>query len=271
MCEKNDIDILFIADTGLNEISTASANNYFPPNNMYNGKFYAPDHRWTDATGTGIIWRKRLDHVFHAKIEERGISVEIKEDESTMKILGIYAPPSLKGSNEKPSGRISWTKTMEDLIDVQKPTLIMGDMNEWSDLGLDYSGSRRQARSAAENPFLSCLKERGMIDTFRHIHPYKKMYTFIRDFQNGNHMYNRIDHIMIDSLNIEKLLDADILSENDCRSDHRVVTCRISTKIGGKKEGEKQQAKLITRNLPESKWKIDFRKALENEEKIQEK
>lgn len=110
----------------------------------------------------------------------------------------------------------------------KRNVIIVGDLNVIPDLDLDRKSLQYEDGSTKEERenFHKLLDDRKLIDSFRHLHPKDKIWSWVPPkLWNKNVMGCRIDFVLVDRENIDKVKETSIITYQG--SDHRPILAVI--------------------------------------------
>lgn len=160
----------------------------------------------------------------------------------------VYAP------NYASENARFWTRIGRILSDLRNKygyfeTVLGGDKNFVEDVALDRTGNQTErVFSAARETFCQIKEEFELIDTFRHMHPAKKEFTWRRT--KPELIQARLDRIYVSATSEDLLLRARIVP--GYKSDHSCVTAKL--KITNSPEKGPSSWKLNDEVLSEDRY-----------------
>lgn len=168
-------------------------------------KVYYSSYAKGNSRGVAILLSNQVNFQFSSQIcDKEGCYILVKGyiDHKEVTLLNVYRPP---GKDKH------LIKTIFDLIATQISGVFIcgGDWNIYLNPLLDASSKFKQMQSEAIT-VKRLLKELGMIDVWRNLHPLDKNYTF---FSYSHLMHSRLDYFFM------------LKSER-----HRIVNCEIGVR-----------------------------------------
>lgn len=168
---------------------------------------------------------------FSMNEEGRVICLEYKN----FYLINCYTPNS-KPDLSRLDFRVNiWEKKMREYIiklQKQKPVIYTGDMNVAA-TEIDIHTVKGHLRSHGytveeRNAFETIIKECHMIDTYRHLHPNTRKYSWWSNFGKSrqNNKGWRIDYFLVNSRLASNIIEADILTDY-FGSDHAPIELQI--------------------------------------------
>lgn len=174
--------------------------------------------------------------VDHAALDREGRIVVCEFED--FYIVNVYVPNSGTGLINL-SRRLSlWNPAFEKLIfklNRKRPVIIAGDLNV-ARTELDIYDTKRHLKSPGFSEeeraaFESGLLKKGMVDTWRILHPRKEEYTFFSKRGNSrskNHGW-RLDYFLISHKFFDHVISSEILNMFPHASDHLPIFLQIKT------------------------------------------
>jgi exonuclease III len=110
----------------------------------------------------------------------------------------------------------------------KRDVIIVGDLNVIPDLELDRRALQYQDGASKEERecFHNMLRERKLVDSFRHLHPSLKSWTWVPPKLWDKHVMGcRIDLVLVDESNTKKVKESTVLVYQG--SDHRPIMAEV--------------------------------------------
>lgn len=136
-------------------------------------------------------------------------------------IVSCYTPNS-KSNLERLASRIGTWETMFRAfiatLQAIKPVVVMGDLNvvpSMQDIYKARPGRLPGCTIEEQGAFQTLLTERGLVDTFRALHPKTRAYTYFSNFADSRAKNNgwRLDFALVSNGLAERVVASTILSE----------------------------------------------------------
>lgn len=183
-------------------------------------------------SGTAIITKHKPLNIlynFHENEEGRLICLEYPK----FYIINTYVPNSKPDLSRLEYRTDTWEQSIVNYIsNLKKPVIYLGDLNV-APTELDIHNAKSNEKSHGytveeRSAFANLIKKCKLVDTFRHLHPNKKEYTWFSPFQKSRERNKgwRIDHILVSKVLKSKIKSCDILS-NIYGSDHLPVIAEV--------------------------------------------
>lgn len=168
----------------------------------------------------------------HDKHDREGRVITVEYDEFFL--VNVYTPNSQNGL-ARLDYRIEWENAFLDYVtrlDARKPVIICGDLNVAHleiDLANPKSNRRNPGFTDEERSALTRLLDAGFVDTFRHLNPDARRYSWwsYRYNARAKNIGWRIDYFLVSSRIAERIVEADILDRIE-GSDHCPVLLVLS-------------------------------------------
>lgn len=182
----------------------------------------------SNARGTAILFNNTFEYVIHNTFRDTDgnyVLVDISVLNQRISLGSIYGP-----SKDKPDFYQNIFQLLEDMKNEE--ILIGGDWNLVMNPNKDYSNYRQVNNSRARATVLRQMRAFNMIDIWRHLHEHDKKYTWRTEkFRKQA----RLDfYLMSESL---KYLALDSNIESGYRTDHSMITLKLSKEIDKKGKG----------------------------------
>jgi len=182
----------------------------------------------SNARGTAILFNNTFEYVIHNTFRDTDgnyVLVDISVLNQRISLGSIYGP-----SKDKPDFYQNIFQLLEDMKNEE--ILIGGDWNLVMNPNKDYSNYRQVNNSRARATVLRQMRAFNMIDIWRHLHEHDKKYTWRTEkFRKQA----RLDfYLMSESL---KYLTLDSNIESGYRTDHSMITLKLSKEIDKKGKG----------------------------------
>lgn len=163
---------------------------------------YYSSHKSGRRRGVAILISNAVNFEFKSEIKDkegRYILVKGKLDNKEVTLFNVYAPP---GDTK------SLFKKIFDLIATESyGTLIFGgDLNVQLQPGLDTTNPSKKKNSNTKI-VIRMLKELGLMDIWRELHPGEKQFTF---YSASHSMYSRIDYLFMYNSDRHKIRNCNI-------------------------------------------------------------
>src|SRR2546429_2271782 len=228
-CEEQHMDIIGISETNLTDKESAFL---VPIDKDYISVSTGKDNK-IKGSGVALLLEERwAAHIGQKRVLDHYlIHVTLMFKGCKLSIIQLYCPPNDKEIQKK----------IKDFIDIhlvatdsQKHhyTIIMGDLNSIVNSNMDRDGNTRFNKRPS-NLVMHLIKNR-YIDSFRHIHPHVRSFTWSNNRGNNNScqptISTRIDHIWM-SRNLEHdVVQADIVDMSLITdSDHATIGALLDT------------------------------------------
>ena len=184
--------------------------------------------------------------------EGRFVLVKGKIENEIVTLLNVYVPPE--------SGK-QFFKTLSAIIasESEGTMICAGDFNVILDRRIDTTSTKRN-KTHLSKLMNTTLKEQGMTDVWRELHPTEKDYTH---YSNTHNIHSRIDYVFMNSWDMYKVKEckigvADISDHNIVHltvyinSRHKSTTWRLNSSILNNKVIIEQIGKDIKRCIEEN-------------------
>uniref|UniRef100_A0A3Q3BC05 ribonuclease H n=1 Tax=Kryptolebias marmoratus TaxID=37003 RepID=A0A3Q3BC05_KRYMA len=154
------------------------------------------------SRGVAILLSNGLNFQFSSQIKDKeGQYVLVKGyiDHKEVTLLNVYRPP---GNNKQ------LIRQIFDMITTEVSGILIcgGDWNVHLNPCLDSSS--RATKSHTETIYIKrMLKETGLLDVWRNLHPQDKKYTF---FSYSHKMHSRLDYFFIQNVDKHRIINCDI-------------------------------------------------------------
>ncbi len=176
-------------------------------------------------------WVERLQPSFRELVPGRALEVVLKPSETdTLRLVGYYGPSANTRSGDKEAILKAVFEAHTD------STYYFGDWNALTEIGCTTSESPRL------DPILTkWVKEKGLVDPWRHVHPEKSGFTTVTKTQNGTTL-SRLDRLYlphsalgtVNSMRVKPFPGFDhmplIVDLDTARDDHR-TTWKMNTSV----------------------------------------
>jgi exonuclease III/ribonuclease HI len=213
---ENKIDITGITETwlGPNKSLKDVSGNYSTYTTTPNPNSYY-------GTGVGLILKnKYTKHIYKKQFyTDRGICIDMAFKRNTkIRVINIYNPANINQDLEIRRELHHWLKSLlSEATSKNIITMVMGDFNAIHDPLLD---TNKNTNPKKPNILFETLTSYCFTDTFRHLHPNKKEFTWI-----GKGAGRRLDYIWTSAHLSHRILDAYTeYTSTIIDSDHKFVT-----------------------------------------------
>jgi exonuclease III len=261
------IDFLALQDLGVKG-KEEDCNMIFPCAKEYESVISISKSKDEAEMAISCHWKKNLtiDKPTIKKVREARAIVVTFEDQN-LQVINIYVSP--RENDDLKKRQIEWIRE-EIKRDQKLKTIIMGDMNELSNVHLDRWNSVKPINTIKQGRLLRELKNNHYTDTYRMMHPNKREYTRQGHYRTKdneiNIVHSRLDYIWTSPNLTNDVISADIIEEQICDSDHRMSIAQIAIgqKIWEETYDTQHHNKIDVNNLiKRAKMRERFKESLE--------
>lgn len=204
----------------------------------YKYRYWSPCLIKNGYSGTAIFSKKKPISVTYGicanSIDQEGRVITLEFDD--FYILHVYTPNSgqeLKRLDYRVNEWDNAFRTFVKKLNKTKPTIVTGDLNV-AHQEIDIHDPKNNKRNSGftieeRNSFTKFLKEANMIDTYRHLNPDSKEYSFWTYMHNSRSKNKgwRIDYFLVPEKIINWVKKSEILTDI-MGSDHAPVSINLS-------------------------------------------
>ena len=153
----------------------------------------------------------------------------------TFIVVGVYTP-NAQAELARIEERMEWEKVLRAYLkelekEFQIPVLLCGDLNcahQEIDIHNPKGKKKTPGFSLEERQEFQTMLDAGFVDSFRHVHPEEKKYSYWSNFANSRarNVGWRIDYVLVSQAAADKIMEADCLNDYH-GSDHCPVMIQI--------------------------------------------